>query len=210
VTQEEWCYRLEGVGGKTFKSKLIWDSTFDRSTSVFSSVVPVRLEVLRTSTRWSVGTSRFLTAGHDKYKFIRGIRVAASLAAGGPRHGIVRWDSIELTLIERDGHSETLTATCLPAAFSRRDARRAIAAELKEGKHDRRVAQVAQFLIEGDVVELQLRGQVTLEANNMYGERDVLKHGDLSGRVDVYTTEKPPPKIDPKDCLPPSNPEVVD
>ena len=192
-------------GKERSAGQLVWDPCHTRPSGRFASVAPVILEVTRSGARFSVGTCPFITlpgsGKEDEYRYIHEIWVSAMVDGGQPQR-LVQWDSIDFVLVEEDGHHEELSSYCLPRAARQQEPRRA-ATRPPIPEEDRPVtAQTGLFQLTGNpIVEFQLRGQVTLRANEVYGPRGMradLKPNDLQGSILVFTDKAKPRR--PKHC----------
>ena len=186
-------------GKERAAGELVWDPCHTRPTGRFSSVAPVTLEVTRGGARFSVGTCPFIslpgTGKEDEYRYINEIWVSAVVAGGQPQR-VIQWDSIDFLLIEEDGHREELSSYCLPRGARQQEPRRAATRPVIPDELRPVAAQTGLFQLTGNpIVEFQLRGQVTLRANEVYGTaamRADLRPNDLQGFILVYTDRVKP------------------
>jgi hypothetical protein len=192
-------------GKQRSAGQLVWDPCQARPSGRFASVAPVTLEVTRSGARFAVGTCPFIalpgTGREDEYRYINEIWVAAVVDGGQPQR-LVQWDSIDFVLIEEDGHREELSSYCLPRAARQQEPRRAATRPAVPEELRPVAAQTGLFQLTGNpIVEFQLRGQVTLRANEVYGPagmRADLRPDDLQGFILVYTDKVKPRR--PKHC----------
>jgi len=189
-------------GKERSTGELVWDPSHTRPSGRFSSVAPVTLEVTRSGARFAVGTCPFITlpgtGKEDEFRYIHEIWVAAVVDGGQPQR-LVQWDSIDFILVEEDGHHEELSSYCLPRAARQQEPRRALTRPATSDEERPVTAQTGLFQLTGNpIVEFQLRGQVTLRANEVYGPRGMradLKPDDLRGSILVFTDKSKPRKL---------------
>src|SRR5690349_9113353 len=161
---------------------LTWDPTYNGSGSGFFSVAPVRLEVTPQTVKWAVGTSAFIETIPKPFWKIDKLQVCASaVRAAGDRS--VQWDALEMILLHADGYGEKCVSQCLPRVSTRHGTRRsAFAPNAAATALLQQFAEISPN--RGDVISVQLRGTVTLRADER--EKAALLPDDLCGRVLVF------------------------
>jgi hypothetical protein len=168
--------------------RLIWDPDHRRNGQVspFFSVAPVRFHMKPGECLLSVGTGDYLRTDIAAYRWIEKIQIGAVAASLAPARSII-WDLIEIDFTDASGRTETRRSACLPRATTAIPLRRSLQAEGTPRSPFPR--QFAEFSARGrQVVEIKIRGQVTLRANDAgAGPVYPLLAGDLQGRIHVFT-----------------------
>jgi hypothetical protein len=177
----------EAVNGR-----LVWDADHRRNglASSFFSVAPVKLRLNPAECLLSVGTGDYLCLPVTPYRWIEKIQVGAITGTEAPARTIT-WDFIEVDFSYTDGRTETQRSNCLPRVATGIPLRRSVQAD-----DSRRRPYPQQFteILTGsrEVVEIKIRGQVTLRANDQATDGMCpLLAEDLQGRIQVFTDGAP-------------------
>lgn len=176
----------EGEQARTLaRGHLTWDPAYAGTSSPFFSVAPVYLDVMPGEVRWSVGTADFIPGLCKPYHRIEKIQVLALTGKDVPE-GLVQWESIKVTFHYADGRHESYNSPCLPRASMAQSFRRPAGAPRSQTDTGRQ--QYAQISANGaDVRRVQIRGQVTLRANDGGQATAALRPDDLQGKILVFT-----------------------
>jgi len=180
-------FSIDDARDRAQHGRLTWDADHRRNgpESRFFSVAAVRLEVKSDGEcLLSVGTGPFVSLTTSPYRWVERVQVAAAAATLSPQR-LIQWDWIELELRHADGYVETRQSSCLPRAATGLGLRRAAQA----GAAGPQVARQYVQLTTGskDVLDLKLRGQVTLRANDAPSGASPLGPEDLLGGILVFT-----------------------
>ena len=188
-----------------------WDPSHDAPASPIHCTASVSLDVSPTQARWSVGTNQYLTipGKPDEFDRIREIWVIASLGpqkrarrksdnADPPEpQRLVQWNNLELTFIDERGGQDRWSASCLPIIQSPRRLRRAATRPRKSQNQVASRGQYARFRVPETekIVEIQIRGQITLSGNLAYEQRAAMGRDDLCGNVIIFTDKRPSRRV---------------
>ena len=167
--------------------RLTWDADHRRNgpRSRFFSVAAVRLDVKSDGEcHLSVGTGPFVRFNTSPYRWVERVQVTAAAGTLSPQR-LIQWDWIELELCHADGHVETRQSSCLPRAATGSGARRSVQAAAVPQQAARQYAELSTG--SRGVVDLRLRGQVTLRANEAPAGASPLGPEDLLGGILVFT-----------------------
>jgi hypothetical protein len=171
--------------------RLVWDADHRRNglTSPFFTVAPVRFHLKRDECLLSVGTADYLRASIAPYSWIERIQVGAITRTSAPSRTIT-WDFIEIDFCYRNGKNETHRSDCLPRVTTAAPVRRALQAQTPRGSCPQQFTEISTHSRE--IVEIKLRGQVTLRANDHVSAPTwPLLAEDLQGRIHVFTDVSP-------------------
>ena len=180
-------FSIDDAGARAQHGRLTWDADHRRNgpQSRFFSVAAVRLDM-----KWdgqcllSVGTGPFVHFTTSPYRWIERVQIVAAARTLSPQR-LIQWDWIELGLRRADGHVESRQSSCLPRAATSSAMRRAAQAGEARPQVARQYAEYSTG--SKDVVDLNLRGQVTLRANDAPSESSPLGPEDLVGGILVFT-----------------------
>jgi hypothetical protein len=167
--------------------RLTWDADHRRNgpESRFFSVAAVRLDVKSDGEcLLSVGTGPFVRFTTAPYRWVERVQVAAAAGTLSPQR-LIQWDWIDLELRHADGYVETRQSSCLPRAATSLGLRRAAQAGAARPQAARQYAQLTTGT--RNVVDVKLRGQVTLRANDAAAGASPLGPEDLLGGILVFT-----------------------
>ena len=168
--------------------RLVWDPDHKRNgrASPFFSVAPVRFHMKRDECLLSVGTGDYLRMSTAPYKWIEKIEIGAMTGTDAPCRTIT-WDLIEVDFHYADGRTETRRSNCLPRVTTQLPLRRSLQSKSPSGLLcPQQFTQITTF--SKDVVEIKIRGQVTLRANDQRAdEMHPLCADDLQGCIQVFT-----------------------
>jgi hypothetical protein len=171
--------------------RLIWDPDHKRNgqASPFFSVAPVRFVLKAGECLLSVGTSDYLRMPTAPYKWIEKIEIGAITGTIAPSRTIT-WDLIEIDFRFANGTTATRRSNCLPRVTTQVPLRRSMQASAPSGLYPQQFAQIASY--SKDVVEIKIRGQVTLRANDQRADlMQPLGADDLQGCIQVFTDCQP-------------------
>jgi hypothetical protein len=167
--------------------RLTWDADHRRNgpQSRFFSVAAVRLDVKANGEcLLAVGTGPFVRFTTAPYHWVERVQVAAAAGTLSPQR-LIQWDWMELDLCHADGHVETRQSSCLPRAATGLGLRRAAQAGVAQPRAARQYVQLTTGT--RNVVDVKLRGQVTLRANDSPSGASPLGPEDLLGGILVFT-----------------------
>lgn len=178
--------------------RLTWDPDHRRNgpQSRFFSVAAVRLDLKSDGEcLLAVGTTPFVRFTTSPYRWVERVQVAAAAGTLSPQR-LIQWDWIELDLCHADGYVETRQSSCLPRAATNLGIRRAAQAGAARPQAARQYVQLTTGT--NNVVDVKLRGQVTLRANDAPAGASPLGPEDLLGGILVFTdlpSRRPAPPV---------------
>lgn len=178
---------ISDAGRREAHGRLVWDPDHRRHGrgSRFFSVAAVRLDLKPDGEcLFSVGTGDYVSLATSPFRWVEKVQVAAAAGTDAPGRAL-QWDWLELTFRSADGATETRPSSCLPKVVTGARARRS--AQSKHGGTAPRQQFAEISTGTRDVVELSLRGQVTLRANEASTGASPLGPEDLLGRILVFT-----------------------
>ena len=167
--------------------RLTWDADHRRNgpQSRFFSVAAVRLDVKADGEcLLSVGTGPFVRFTTAPFRWVERVQVAAAAGTLSPQR-LIQWDWIEIDLCHADGSVETRQSSCLPRVATNSGARRSLQAGAARPQTARQYVQLTTGT--RNVMDVKLRGQVTLRANDGTSGASPLGPEDLLGGVLVFT-----------------------
>ena len=171
---------------ETAHGRLVWDADHRRNglESPFFSVAPVRFQLKPDECLLSVGTADYLRTSVAPYQWIDRVQIGALTSTAAPARTIT-WDFIEIDFRFRDGRTETHRSNCLPRVTTKAPLRRSLQAQEPSRSYPRQFTEISTH--SKDIVEVKVRGQVTLRANDQTNDAFPLLAEDLQGRIHVFT-----------------------
>jgi hypothetical protein len=149
--------------------------------------------------RLAVGTGDYIRLSTAPYRWIDRVQIAA-VAGTDALERTLQWDLIEVAFRYADGRTETRRSNCLPRVATGAGLRRSAqapgagAGALAAAGAAAGLSQQFTEVVIGsrDVVEMKLRGQVTLRANDAAAVASPLGREDLQGKILVFTDASSP------------------
>ena len=178
---------ISNAGRREAHGRLVWDPDHRRHGrgSRFFSVAAVRLDLKPDGEcLFSVGTGDYIRFATSPFRWVEKVQVAAAAGTDAPGRAL-QWDWLELTFRSADGTTETRPSSCLPKVVTDARVRRAAHATNVGAPPRQQFAEISTGT--RDVVEVSLRGQVTLRANDAAAGASPLGPEDLLGRILVFT-----------------------